>query len=228
MSTSQPEQRKNVAAPTNKKFMDPMEKMSDKISNHINEQHAATLIMFAWHYLKRKDTYIAQMIQVDRLGFELRCHLPKGKYVEERINFPCGPIDNGAKMVKYISTEMKSEASYVKFPSGPLCNIVLAVYFLIALVYFESHGGEDLSFLPNEWAKHMPNREHLHWGFLAVIGAHLLQAMACCWVLKSRLKVIQQEHLLGWFISCATLGYPVWSQVILLKKAYSHGRLKRL
>lgn len=53
-------------------------------------------------------------------------------------------------MVAYIITDMKAEASYAKWPSGPLYKIILCVYFMIAVIYYESHGGEDLSFLPNE------------------------------------------------------------------------------
>jgi hypothetical protein len=80
---------------TQSKFHDPIEKTSDKVSNYINERHAASMLAIAWHFTKRKDTIIAQLIQVDRLGFELRCHFHGATYSEERVNFPCGPIDKG-------------------------------------------------------------------------------------------------------------------------------------
>lgn len=72
-----------------------MESVSDKISAHLNQFHASTLLLIAWHFTRRRDTVLAQMIQVDRLGFELRCHAHGGRYSEERVNFTAGPVDNG-------------------------------------------------------------------------------------------------------------------------------------
>ena len=126
-----------------------MESASGKICSHINQYHAASMLLIAWHFAKRKETVLAQLMQVDRLGFEVRCHFHGAVYSEERVNFPCGAIDNGKAMVEYITGTMRKEAgSHPKWPHGPLVNIVLAVYLLIVILYYESHGGEDLTFLP--------------------------------------------------------------------------------
>jgi hypothetical protein len=53
-------------------------------------------------------------------------------------------------MVDYITKDMRVAAAGAKWPHGPLVHIVLGAYTLIALIWFESHGGSDLSFLPDE------------------------------------------------------------------------------
>jgi len=58
------------------------------------------------------------------------------------------------------------EAGAVKWPPGPWAYLVLAAYAAVLLIYVESHGGQDLTFLPNHWAEHMPSREELHWAFM--------------------------------------------------------------
>lgn len=62
--------RKNRAAGSR---VDPMSlDISDKISSYINRCHAATMLLIAWNIAKRRDTIVAQLMSVDRLGFDLR------------------------------------------------------------------------------------------------------------------------------------------------------------
>ena len=49
-----------------------MEAASDRICTALNERHAAGMLLIAWHFAQRKDTILAQMIQVDRFGPCLR------------------------------------------------------------------------------------------------------------------------------------------------------------
>lgn len=58
------------------------------------------------------------------------------------------------------------EAGAVKWPPGPWAFFVLVAYAAVLLIYVESHGGQDLTFLPNHWAEHMPTRDELHWAFM--------------------------------------------------------------
>lgn len=163
------------------------------------------------------------------MGFYVRCHLHGAKYDEVRINFPCGAIDQKEVLYRYIRRNMVGESSRAKWPAGPLPKIVLMVYGFIFLVWYESHGGEDLSFLPNEWAEHLPKREALHWGFLAIVLGHTILAIACCWVLFFKLKLgLPRKSMPSWALSCLLLGYPAWCQILALKRARTQGILRRL
>lgn len=226
--TSNLTQRKPSAKAESSKFWDPMERKSEKISKYVNTYHASVLLAIAWNIARKRDTHLAQLIQVDRLGFELRCHLSSGIYSEERVNFDCAPIDEAKKMVAYITQDMRGVAAGASWPTGPACNAVLGVYFLVALVYFESHGGEDLRFLPNEWAEHLPDRALLHNLLLCVFTCNALQAVACCFVLTKRARLTDRHHLPGWFFLSFFLAYPVWNQVSLLTKARTQGLMRRI
>mmetsp|Transcript_70208 Transcript_70208/g.138019 ORF Transcript_70208/g.138019 Transcript_70208/m.138019 type:complete len:230 (+) Transcript_70208:167-856(+) len=210
------------------RFRDPMESVSDKISEHLNRFHAATILLVAWHYTGRRDTIVAQMIQVDRLGFEVRCHFYGGLYSEERVNFSSGPIDNANVMINYIVGDMRREAAFSKWPNGPLMKAMVAIYMILCVVWYESHGGEDMTFLPQSWQPHLPKRNLLHWGFVYIVAANLVQACACLFVLTRRLKLLDRNHYFGWFATCFVVGYPAWSQVLALKRSNTQGRLKRL
>lgn len=223
-----PVQRK--AQPTggeSKKFVDPMEQLSSKVCEHLNQYNAAANLLVAWNIVKRTDSVLGQIAQVDRLGFELRCHYHGGKYSEERVNFPCGPIDNGKQLVEYISNDLRRAAGRPVWPRGPLLKLVLLFYVFVAAVYYESHGGEDLTFLPSWWAGHLPTRGELNLAIAGLIGTNVVMSITTCFVL-SRMKLIEGRNLLGWFVASFTLGYPVWSQVLMLKRANTQGRLKRL
>ena len=212
------------------KFRDPMESVSDKISGYLNQHHAATMLLIAWHHARKPETIIAQVMQIDRLGFEVRCHYHGARYSEERVNFSCGPIDNGNQFVDHVVVAMRREAMAPKWPHGPLVKIVLAVYLALAVVYYESHGGEDMTFLPGHWAEHVPDKVHLTRGFQGVMAAHTVMAAAACFVLgRHRLKAVDSARELAmWFATCFILGYPAWYQVLALKRASSQGRLKRI
>jgi hypothetical protein len=204
-----------------------MEQVSSKVCAHLNQYNAATLLLIAWNIAKRPDTALGQIAQVDRLGFELRCHYHGGKYSEERVNFPCGPIDNGKTLVDYIVNDLRRAAGWPVWPRGPLLMLVLLFYSFFAAVYFESHGGNDLTFLPAWWAPHMPTRGELHIAVAGLVGTNIVMALTTCFVL-TRLKLIEGSQLMMWFVASITLGYPVWSQVLTLKRANTQGRLKRL
>jgi|AntAceMinimDraft_5_1070358.scaffolds.fasta_scaffold182512_1 hypothetical protein len=103
--------RKQPTGAPGSKFVDPVESASDKITEHLNYAHGATLLLIAWHFAKRRDTVLGQLVQVDRLGFELRCHFHGATYVETRVNFKCGPIDDGLQMVDYIRNDMRVSSS---------------------------------------------------------------------------------------------------------------------
>ena len=45
------------------KFRDPIESDSDKISSYLNQFHAGTLLLIAWHFANKRDTVIAQMVR---------------------------------------------------------------------------------------------------------------------------------------------------------------------
>ena len=74
----------------------------------------------------------------------------------------------------------------------------------------------------------MPDRGFLHWAFLGVMGAHVVQAMAICWLLVSKLKIVDSGHAPGWFLGALSLGPPLWFLALALKRANTQGRLKRL
>ena len=168
-------------------------------------------------------------MQVDRLGFWVRCHFHGARYSEERVQFPCGPIDRALQLYEYIRMDLVAASSKANWPAGPLPRIVVAVYFLIWLIWYESHGGEDLSFLPNHWAEHLPDRQHLHYGFLVLIVGHVVISSVCCWVLFSRLKLeLPRSAAPSWFASCFLLGYPAWCQILALKRARTQGILRKL
>ena len=144
-------ERKSGTHLTSEKMRDPVQSDSDRVAEYLNHRHAGVLLLIAWNTAKRKDTVLAQCMQVDRLGFELRCHFHGCRYSEERINFPCGPIDNGGKIIDYIAEDMRKGACHVLWPDGPLVKVVLAIYVAITVFYLESHGGKDLRVLPSEY-----------------------------------------------------------------------------
>lgn len=131
-------------------------------------------------------------------------------------------------MIGIIADDMRRVAAFAKWPNGPLMKVVLAVYGLMCLLYYESHGGEDLIFLPQTWQPHLPKRDLLHWGVGCMLAANFLQSLACLFVLGKRLKLIERAHMFGWFLACFFLGYPAWGQVLALKRANTQGRMKRL
>jgi hypothetical protein len=57
------------------KYVDPIETVSDKIVEHLNFAHGATMLLLAWHFGQRPDTMLGQMIQVDRLVFLSCIHI---------------------------------------------------------------------------------------------------------------------------------------------------------
>ena len=47
------------------------------------------------------------------------------------------------------------------------------------------------------------------------------------WLLHKRCKM-GKAHLVQWFLACSTLGYPVACQVLCIKRADTHWKLKKL
>jgi len=127
---------------------------------------------------------------------------------------------------------MRRASSAAHWPHGPLPKIVLSVYFILAAIWYESHGELNLTLFPDEWAQHMPNRHQLHLAFASMFAANFVMSVACCYVLVCRLKLIERAHfrdnLLSWFFLSFFLGYPVWCQILALKRACTQGRLKRI
>mmetsp|Transcript_51946 Transcript_51946/g.70858 ORF Transcript_51946/g.70858 Transcript_51946/m.70858 type:complete len:122 (-) Transcript_51946:282-647(-) len=121
---------------------------------------------------------------------------------------------------------MHNAACGFKWPHGPLPWIVLFVYGLVALIWFESHGGLP-TWLPHEWAEHLPGRDMLGYGIIVVFGANACEGLACCYILHKRLR-FHVKALIGWFWACTLLGYPVACLVLAIKRADTQGKLKRL
>mmetsp|Transcript_24925 Transcript_24925/g.67313 ORF Transcript_24925/g.67313 Transcript_24925/m.67313 type:complete len:156 (-) Transcript_24925:143-610(-) len=149
-------------------------------------------------------------------------------YTEERINFN-GPIDDAKKVLHEITVKMAMEAGHFQWPAGPLVWVVLLVYVIIGVIYYEGHGdfARGLALLPGHWQEHLPDREVMNWGFLFIAGAHFVQGMACTWLLRKRVR-LSTPHLIQWLVACSTLGYPVACQVLCIKRADTHGKLKKL
>lgn len=156
----------------------------------------------------------------------LACSPPATGWTQ-RVNFPGGVKDTLKKVARTVVTTMHDEASIWRWPSGPLPFIVLLVYAAILLVWFESHGKGELTVFPHDWAEHLPTREMLGYGILAVIGMHALEGVACCYVLHKRHR-FPKKSLPSWFLACMFLGYPVACQVLCIKRADREGKLKHL
>ena len=58
--------RKQGSEASGGEYVDPIETVSDKIVEHLNFAHGATMLLLAWHFGQRPDTMLGQMIQVDR------------------------------------------------------------------------------------------------------------------------------------------------------------------
>lgn len=183
------------------------------------------MLLITWHYCGKKDTVLAQLMSVDRLGFWVRCHKHGPYYSEERVNFKA-PIDNARKLKDQICVTMFHEASSFKFPAGPLPWVVLGVYALILLIYYEAHGDVP-RWLPAEWAEHLPDRALLLYGLAAMFACNAVEGLAICYMCSKRLRM-PLRALLGWFLACTFLGYPVACQAMALKRADTQGKLKRL
>jgi hypothetical protein len=207
---------------------DPIVAAAPRIMKHMNDDHAASLLLFAWRLASPPlpNATIATMTAINSCGFELRCLLASGEDKWTRIAF-ARPLRD-PKEARQALVVMHDACSVAAVPGGPLPKGVLAFYILVALGWYE-RGPDPLplaaahaSDVLGAFIHYVPSRDFIAKGMLAFFGAHLIEALAVCHVMYHRLK-FPPKVLPGWFALTIVFGYPMSSMMLSLKRVAKSG-----
>lgn len=205
---------------------DPIAKQSREFSKQLNENHAASILMFAWYHGGYTDATLAIIRQIDSFGFDLRCLLANQDAAEVHITF--SKPANNADDVNQEFVRLRREAAFPHRPPGMLPIAMIFMWIAIVCIYIEAPDGDGDHRGRDEWfglREHVPSRPAVAIGAACIFLSNLLTAGAVAYIAHRRLR-LHVEAVVAWFLLTIVLGYPMAQQALALKRISGQAKLK--
>ena len=197
-----------------------------RLSNFLNAEHGATLLLYAWHN-GENDASMCMLHTLNRFGFEMRCLKGGGDMTEIHVSFP-KPLDT----VNEVDDELRRLRAKHSGCRVPLASwtmwLILAMWTCIFTLLYEVHaiGAAEVTHLLRIPSAHAPSKEVMYFGCAGIMFANLLEALAVGYMARKRLQ-LPDRAVADWFLKTLAFGYPLAGRMLELKKAGRSAHTKK-
>ena len=193
--------------------MDVMASSSDRVCNHMNEDHAQAVLAYAWVLGRRPDASRASLMRITHDAMWVKID-----HDEAETRLPLSPPLSDAKearprLVGLHHSCLAPRVAYVATP--PSVMFIMVVFIAIGAV--GAHGSE----LSPLWNSMPISRELLVRLLQLAAVAHVLEGCAAT-ALALSLK-LRGPAAAGWGLAALTAGFPVVARLLRLRAAVLRG-----
>jgi len=192
-----------------------------KIAEHMNNDHAASLLVYVWKYYKKAK--FAIMKSIDKKGMDLKAFFGKGdSSTVVRVNFetPLNSLNDArAAVVKMHYKSIQAQTIMGRFKTE-----VVGVLVFVAtpgfVGYFPDMVRKIFSVVFNVSTGTMATASNVCMNFwFIMMGAHFLEFLYCVYRLQSVRLKLGRFNLFVWFLHIMMLGYPATSRFLMIVDA---------